>query len=180
MARRTPAWRGFRTVLCPPPDFSEPSPPAFRCPAVSARRANARLTVLYVNDLLLVATETAAQPSRHIIERSRRELQAFAKATLGDRSAAQTRTCPGSRHPSNDVLRIAGRAGVDLLVLVTQGLTGADGLLLGSTALDDTATHQRARTRGAALWRPGDDPTSSIVGRRASHGGRGTPPHGAR
>jgi nucleotide-binding universal stress UspA family protein len=125
-------WRGFRSVLCPV-DFSERSRLALRYADAIARRASARLTVLYVNDPLLIAAAAAALHDRHFVERSRRQLQAFVDATLGSRPRVQT--CLGSSRPPNEIVRIARRAGAELLVLGTQGLTGADRVLLGSTTL---------------------------------------------
>lgn len=129
------SWRGFRAVLCGV-DFSEHSRLALRYADAVARRANARLTVLYVNEPVLIAAATAALHDRHFAERSRRELQAFVDATLRNRSSTQIQTCLGSGHPPNEILRISARAGADLVVLGTQGLTGADRLLLGSTTLN--------------------------------------------
>jgi nucleotide-binding universal stress UspA family protein len=126
-------WRGFRAVLCPV-DFSERSRLALRYANSVARRANACLTVLYVNDPLLIAAAAAALHDRHLVERSRRELKAFVEATLG--SHARILTCLGSGYPPNEILRIAGKADADLLVLGTQGLTGAHRVLIGSTTLD--------------------------------------------
>ena len=134
MALQAQAWRGFRTVLCPV-DYSEPPRLALRYANAIARRAKATLTVLYVHDPLLMTAAAVTLHDRHIIEHSRQELQAFVNASLADRSAAQTRTCLGSGEPSNEILRFAGRAGVDLVVLGTLGLTGADRLLIGSTTL---------------------------------------------
>src|SRR5215472_15697679 len=107
MAKRPLSWRVFRRVLCPV-DFSEPSRRALRYAEAIARRANASLTVLYVNDPLWVAAAAAALHDRHIIERSGGELQAFVKVALPRRSAAQTQTCLGSGYPPNEILRIAG------------------------------------------------------------------------
>jgi nucleotide-binding universal stress UspA family protein len=139
-------------VLCSV-DFSELSRLALRHAEAIARRANASLTVLYVNDPMLIAAAAAALHDRHIIERSRRELRAFVKATLPRRSAGQTQTCLGSGHPPNEILRIAGRAGADLLVLGTQGLTGTDRLLIGSTTL---TVLRRTTVPVLAVPRPGD------------------------
>src|SRR5689334_15729059 len=97
-------WRGFRGVLCPV-DFSERSRLALRYADAIARRAHARLTVLYVNDPLLTAAAAAALHDRHLAERSRRELQTFVKATV--RTRTQPQTCLGSGQPVNEILRIA-------------------------------------------------------------------------
>jgi nucleotide-binding universal stress UspA family protein len=131
-ADRSTHWHGFRAVLCPV-DFSERSRLALRYAESLARRADARLTVLYVNDPFLIAAASAALHDRHFAERSRRELEAFIGATV--QSPTRTQTCLGSGHPATEILRIAGRAGADLLVVGTQGLTGADRVLIGSTTL---------------------------------------------
>src|SRR6476646_2146468 len=112
MAGHSRHWRGFRAVLCPV-DFSEGSRLALRYADSIARRANARLRVLYVNDPLLIAAAAAALHDRHFLERSRRELQAFIDATLG--SHARIQTCLGNGHPPNEILRIAAAADADLL-----------------------------------------------------------------
>jgi nucleotide-binding universal stress UspA family protein len=132
-ADRSKVWRGFRALLCPV-DFSERSRLALRYAGAVARHARATLTVLYVNDPILLASAAAALHDRHIDERSRRELDAFVDATLGS-GAPTVQTCLGSGHPGNEILRIAAQAGADLLVLGTQGLTGAERALMGSTTL---------------------------------------------
>jgi nucleotide-binding universal stress UspA family protein len=121
--------------------------------------------VLYVNDPLLIAAAAAALHDRHFLERSRRELQAFIDATLG--SHARIQTCLGNGHPSNEILRIAAAADADLLVLGTQGLTGADRVLIGSTTL---GVLRRTTVPVLAVPRPEDEaatvPPPSWPGRR--------------
>jgi nucleotide-binding universal stress UspA family protein len=138
-------------VLCPV-DFSEQSRLALRYADAIARRGHGALTVLYVNGPFLIAAAGAALHDRHIAECSQRELQAFVNETLG-RPSARTRTCLGGGQPSNEILRIAGRASADLLVIGTRGLTGADRLLLGSTALN---VLRRTTVPVLAMPRPSD------------------------
>jgi nucleotide-binding universal stress UspA family protein len=129
------SWLGFRNVLCAV-DFSEHSRLALRHADLVARRTTSKMTVLYVNDPLLIAAAAAAMHDRHLAERSRRELQGFVHETLADRPGMRPAICLGEGQPSNEILRIGKRIGADLLVLGTQGLTGADRLLLGSTTLN--------------------------------------------
>src|SRR5262245_47989679 len=74
-------WDGFRSVLCPV-DFSRSSALALRYGAGLAGQANAILTVLYVNDPLLIAAAAAALHDRQLVERSARELEDFVRSTL--------------------------------------------------------------------------------------------------
>ncbi|HEY2150198.1 MAG TPA: universal stress protein [Vicinamibacterales bacterium] len=138
-------------MLCPV-DFSEQSRLALRYADAIARRGHGALTVLYVNGPFLIAAAGAALHDRHIAECSQRELQAFVTETVG-RPSARTRTCLGGGQPSNEILRIAGRASADLLVIGTRGLTGADRLLLGSTALN---VLRRTTVPVLAVPRPSD------------------------
>jgi nucleotide-binding universal stress UspA family protein len=128
------AWLGFRKVLCAV-DFSESSRLALQHADLIARRTNAKLTALYVNDPLLIAAAAAALHDRHFAERSRRELQLFVDETLADRSRMHHDTCVGEGDPSTEILRVGKNIRADLLTLGTQGLTGAEHLLLGSSAL---------------------------------------------
>jgi nucleotide-binding universal stress UspA family protein len=127
---------GFRSVLCPI-DFSEQSRLALRYAEAVARRGGARLTVSYANDPLLVAAAAAALHDRRVVQRSVSELRTFIGATLepdaSKRLRLKTQVSVGS--PADEILKAAARGGCDLIVMGTHGLTGANRLLMGSTAL---------------------------------------------
>jgi len=108
---RTRKWAGFRSVLCAI-DFSEQSRQALRYAAVIAERGDAALTVLYVNDPLLIAAAAVALHDRELAKRSARELQEFVGAGLaghsGTRFAVKSRVTIGS--PSEEILKVAKSA----------------------------------------------------------------------
>jgi nucleotide-binding universal stress UspA family protein len=124
-------------VLCPV-DFSGGSGLALRYAAHVARRAHATLTVLYVNDRLLIAAAAAALHDRDIVQRSRRELNAFVEDTLrGELPAGATgdiRVAVGD--PVDEILKCARRVKADLLVVGTHGLSVTDRWFIGSTTLN--------------------------------------------
>jgi len=124
-------------VLCAI-DFSEPSRQALRYAAVIAERGDAALTVLYVNDPLLIAAAAVALHDRELAKRSARELQEFVSAGLaghsGTRFPVKSRVTIGS--PSEEILKVAKSARTDLIVVGTHGLTGVDRLFMGSTTLN--------------------------------------------
>jgi nucleotide-binding universal stress UspA family protein len=127
------SWRGFRSILCPI-DFSEHSRRALRYAEAVAARANARLTVTYANDPLLVAAAAAALHDRRIAQRSGAELRAFVEGTLAGRGLPwKSQVSVGN--PAQAILKAAASTRADLIVLGTHGLTGANRLLIGSTTL---------------------------------------------
>jgi nucleotide-binding universal stress UspA family protein len=98
-----------------------------------------------------VAAAAAALHDRQIAKRSGVELDAFVKETLGLPSRGlrvKTRAAVGK--PADVILKAAGSAGADLIVLGTHGLTGADRLIMGSTTL---AILQRAKVPVLAVPR---------------------------
>lgn len=128
-------WTGFRSVLCPI-DFSDVSATALRCAAAIARRGRATLTVAYVNDPLLIAATAAALHDGRLAKTSAQELQAFVDATLAPAAKAlRLKRVVSTGRPGDEIIKAAARARSDLIVLGTQGLSGADRLLLGSTTL---------------------------------------------
>lgn len=130
---RTPHWRPFRSVLCAV-DFSETSAIALGYAAHIAARAAAPLTVAFANDPLLVAAAAAALHRRDIAKRSERELDDFVKATLPRDAARDVRLDVTVSEPDVAILDAARRRRADLIVIGTSGLTGAERLIVGSTA----------------------------------------------
>src|SRR5262245_31425257 len=132
---RAKRWAGFRSLLCPI-DFSERSRAALKYAEAIASRGDAALAVAYVNDPLLVAAAGAALHDDRFVKRSGQELQDFVKATLAPgakQKLVKYHVCVGD--PATEILKSASRSRSDLIVLGTQGLTGAERLLVGSTTL---------------------------------------------
>lgn len=133
---RSREWAGFRTVVCPV-DFSRPSRAALRRAAAVAIRANARLVVLYVNDPLLATAAAVALKDRAFAKRSGVELRRFVDAALGrglrSRLRLKWRVAVGSA--ADEILAAAAASRADLVVMGTNGLTGAGRLFMGSTTL---------------------------------------------
>jgi nucleotide-binding universal stress UspA family protein len=137
ISSRTPAWAGFRSVLCPV-DFSEHSRLALRYAEAIAARAKTTLTVTYANDPLLVAAAAAALHDRQLAVRSASELRRFIDETLAAQSAGKRRrvkSVVSTGQPADEILKAAARIRSGLVVLGTHGLTRPDRLLLGSTTL---------------------------------------------
>jgi nucleotide-binding universal stress UspA family protein len=161
-------WMGFRSVLCPI-DFSENSRLALRYAAAVAARGRAALSVMYVNDPLLVAAAAAALHDRRLATRSAQQLREFIEATFpaGERRPPRLKSHVAIGDPATEILKAAVRGRADLIVLGTHGLTGADRLLLGSTTL---SVLQRSAVPVLAIphddWRPMTGPFPSWPGER--------------
>lgn len=126
-------WKGFQSILCPV-DFSETAADGLRYGAAIARREGGRLTVAYVNDPLLVTAASIALHDRRMARRSARELREFVSTVLSAETSRRLhlklRVSIGP--PADEILRAAARD-FDLVVMGTQGLSGVNRLLLGST-----------------------------------------------
>ncbi|MFI5178764.1 MAG: universal stress protein [Vicinamibacterales bacterium] len=128
---RIPAVR-FRSVLCPV-DFSEHSRAALRYAAAVVTRSLGRITVLYVNDPLLIAAAAAAYSSSRLARTARAELGRFARTSLRASQAASLRLATAVGKPAIEIDRIARRGRFDLIVMGTHGASGASRLFFGST-----------------------------------------------
>ena len=133
---RVKRWAGFRSVLCPI-DFSEDSRLALRYAAAVAARGHAVLTVVYVNDPLLIAAAAAALHDRRLARRSAQELQEFVETTLpaSARKPLRLKSHVSIGNPADEITEAGARSRADLIVLGTHGVSGADRLLMGSTTL---------------------------------------------
>jgi nucleotide-binding universal stress UspA family protein len=153
-------WVGFRSVLCPI-DFSEHSRRALQCAEAIAHRGKAVLRAVYVNDPFLIAAAAAALHDRQLAKRSARELREFIDATVSAKVRRQLRlkSQVSVGNPPDEILKAAGRARTDLIVLGTHGLTGAERLLMGSTTL---SVLQRASVPVLAVPRASDDSTAPL------------------
>jgi len=132
---RLAAAAGFRSILCPV-DFSDQSRLALRYAAAIARRSDGHLSILYVNDPLLIAAAGIALNDRALATRNLAELRRFVESTVSPHAMERARLdeLVTSGRPAEEITKAAQRRRCDLIVMGTHGLTGADRLLLiGST-----------------------------------------------
>src|SRR5579864_8746966 len=96
----------FRTILCPV-DFSAPSRTALRFALATTRRFRARLTVMFVNDpLLLAAANAAYKGRRRFVDRTNTELARFVKRATGrdHESNEDVALIVGVGNPADEIL----------------------------------------------------------------------------
>ncbi len=134
VALRKIAHGGFRSILCPV-DFSVASHIALRYAAALAIRSQGHLSILYVNDPLLIAAAGIALHDRMLATRNLTELRQLAKSMVPAELLDLTRfdAAVASGTPADEILKTARRRRCDVIVMGTHGLTGADKLLIGST-----------------------------------------------
>lgn len=134
MPPRVPTAPPLKSILCPI-DFSDHSRIALVYAASLARRAGARLTVLFVNDPLLVSAAAAAYDRAELGEASQAEVLRFVRSTLRPALVQATsltcRTALGK--PSREIARAVDEGRHDAVVVGTKGLGGARRLFVGST-----------------------------------------------
>jgi len=138
-------------VLCPI-DFSEASYGALRYAAAIARSSGGRLTVVTVDDPLLVSMDTArgrTWPS----DQTRKDLEGAVADTLGLGAASlDLHYHVAVGEPAPEIARVASERHVDLIVMSSHGLTGMRKLFFGST----TERVLRRTTVPVLVSRPGD------------------------
>lgn len=120
------------SLLCPV-DFSAHSERALRHALAIAGAFGAHVTVVTVNDPMLVAGAAAAGYSESLRDQVEEALQ----ETLGRMPAAASPLLPAidivTGVPATEILAAVERAGADLVVMGTRGLGGASRLVFGST-----------------------------------------------
>ena len=105
---------------------------ALQYAAAVAKRFRGRVTVLFVNDpLLRAAARQAYGNERPLIEQSRAELVRFVSRAL--RGSERMPPIVGAGVPASQILATAKRLRSDLIVIGTQGLSGVQKLVFGST-----------------------------------------------
>jgi universal stress protein A len=119
----------IQQVLCPI-DFSEASRASLPYAIAIARHFSARLTLLTVDDPLLA--EVAAQASASLIGETERELRRFCGDLLTD-AAIDTAFTVVVGKPGPEILRAANDGRADLIVMSSQGRSGARKMFFGST-----------------------------------------------
>jgi nucleotide-binding universal stress UspA family protein len=132
-----PTRQAIRHILCPV-DFSRTSDAAMSRAGSLAERFGADLTLLHVvYDPLAVTGLHIPHPP---LEQLREEMIREAERTLQAQVHRRLRLVPRAKtaaivgRPYREIVRYAGTHGVDLIVMGTQGLSGLNHLILGSTA----------------------------------------------
>ena len=120
------------SILCPV-DFSSHAERALRHAVALAGAWQTRLTVVTVNEALLVEAAAAAGHAGTL----RAQGEAALRELLGRVPAHTTRLTPAidvaTGPAADEILRAAARAEADLIVMGTQGLGGTSKLMFGST-----------------------------------------------
>jgi len=124
--------RLFTSILCPV-DFSSHARQALRYAAEIARRSGASLSAVFVNDPLLAEAAAAAYDKRELARRSERELRLFVGRVVGPKVRTGVTCSVFLGDPPTEIVRLVRRGRTDLVVLGTQGLSGASKLFFGST-----------------------------------------------
>ena len=124
----------FGSILCPV-DFSPESRSALAYAAALARRFGGRVTVMFVNEPVLLAAANAYRGNRRFVERTRTELSRFVKQALaggrGDLERIALTVAAGN--PSDEILRQAAMQHADVVVMGSHGLGGIQKAFFGST-----------------------------------------------
>jgi universal stress protein A len=122
------------SVLCPI-DFSVASRGALRYAAVIATHLGARLTVLAIDDPLLIEAAEFAESAASAREDTLQAMRKFcAAAVAGTRlSGADVQLDVVSGKPASEILRVARDSRCDLIVMGSHGATGFRKLFFGST-----------------------------------------------
>src|SRR5262245_1632090 len=153
----------FKSILCPI-DFSSHSRDAVRHAVATAHRFGGRVTVMFVEDpLLLAAAGGAPTRRRQFVARTQLELARYVKRAIGRLPpvADGIALVVATGNPAYEILRTARLLRSDLIVMGTQGLSGFRKLFFGST------TEQVLRRAGS--------PVLAIPPSRDSQGKRSSP-----
>ena len=102
----------------------------------TTRRFGGRLTVMFVNDpLLLAAANAAYKGRRRFIDRTNTELARFVKRAIGSEHGPHENVAllVGVGNPADEILAQAKRLRRDLIVMGSHGLSGVRKAFFGST-----------------------------------------------
>src|SRR4051812_46187461 len=140
-------------VLCPI-DFSDSSRAALKYAAAVAAHFGTRLTLLTVNDTLLVEADEMAHGPGRLAADARAELERFYADTFtGDLPSGITTTfVAATGQPAAENLRESEANPADLIVMNSRGATGVRKLFFGST----TERVLRETTVPVLVTAPGD------------------------
>ena len=123
----------FFKILCPV-DFSEHSQRAVRFGALLARSFGSQITLLHVNDPVLVATSAIVYAER-AEEDTRAELNRLLDEAITDdqHHVRDVTILVTEGDPSEQIAKVSEEYGIDLIVMGTHGLGGYRRMLIGST-----------------------------------------------
>jgi nucleotide-binding universal stress UspA family protein len=140
-------------VLCPI-DFSDSSRAALKYAAAVAAHFGTALTLLTVNDPLLVEADEMAHGPGRLAADARSELERFYADTFaGDLPSGTTTTfVAATGQPAAEILRESEANHADLIVMSSRGATGVRKLFFGST----TERVLRETTVPVLVTPPGD------------------------
>jgi nucleotide-binding universal stress UspA family protein len=156
-----------QSVLCAV-DFSAESRRALQSAIALTRRFAARLTVVFVNDpLLLAAASPTVRGRRRFVDRTRAELSRFVNhaARMHRPTGDNIGLVVLSGNPADEILRQAKRSRADILVLGSHGLSGIRKAFFGSTTeqvLRQATVPVLAVPPPSGRWRPSAPPTQVL------------------
>ena len=124
----------FATILCPV-DFSLHSRQALTYAALIARKTDARLVVIFVEDPLLAAAAAVAYDEKQLVKKGRMELTRLVERIIKPfRLPMRSVTLDVAVGRPHEVIAwTATNLKCDLIVMGAHGLTGANKLMIGST-----------------------------------------------
>jgi nucleotide-binding universal stress UspA family protein len=122
---------GLKRILVPV-DFSEPSLRALRYAAGLAEQFGASILPLYVAEHVLYFDEAVTFPGRNVLEEMQRKLSELARSEINELLPVYPQVLTGK--PWSGIVEAAREHGIDMIVMGTQGRTGLEHMLLGSTA----------------------------------------------
>jgi nucleotide-binding universal stress UspA family protein len=123
----------FAKIMCPI-DFSEHSQRALRFAAWLAHSFGSQMTLLHVNDPLLVAAAAFVPDQRPEEDAKTAPHRLLNEAVAGDRTRVPNVTpLVTEGEPAEEIVKAAEEHGIDLIVMGTHGLGGYRKILIGST-----------------------------------------------
>jgi nucleotide-binding universal stress UspA family protein len=129
---RTKSLASRDTILCGV-DFSAHSRRALRYAVTAAKRLNGTLTVLFVEDPLLITAAVVAYEDDALAKETVSQLRRFVRRAIGQAPGVPTECLVAVGQPAHEIERAAARLGATAIVVGTQGLRGVRRIFLGST-----------------------------------------------
>jgi nucleotide-binding universal stress UspA family protein len=114
-------------------DFSVHARRALRYAVAAAKRLNATLTVVFVEDPLLITAAVVAYDEVALAKETASRLRRFVQHVIGQAPGVPTECVVVTGKPAREIERAAARLGATLVVVGTQGLRGVRRIFLGST-----------------------------------------------